>query len=94
MSRPTVPHHGPVGAECPLECLLTVPLSLTSYNRLKWNCDQEPGSVGDVVALYTRGGLSGVRGLGPKRITEIAAVLVLAGFDLSVHADPAQSRSA
>jgi hypothetical protein len=95
MTRPTVPHHGPVRADCPLECLLTGPLSLSlmSYNRLRWNSHPPPGTVGDLVSLYRRDELRGIRGLGPKRVTEIAAALVLNGFDLAAHAGIAQTGS-
>jgi hypothetical protein len=83
--RTAVPHHGPVTAGCPVECLLTV-LSLYSFNPLA-RADGapfgEPCTVGEVVALYARRRLSEIRGLGPRRISEIEAALVLAGLDLT-----------
>ena len=82
-----VPHHGPVTPECPVECLLTV-LSMNSFNALT-RADgapfAEPRTVGDVVDLYTRRRLRQIRGLGPRRISEIEAALVLAGLNLADH---------
>jgi len=80
MPRPTVPHHGPVTRDCPLACLLTV-LSLNSYNPLLW-ADPRPGTVGDVLDLFTRHQLGGIRGIGPRRTSEIEAALVLAGLNV------------
>jgi hypothetical protein len=85
--RTSVPHHGPVSPDCPVECLLTV-LSLTSFNPLTRACDAPSGpprTVGDVMDLYTRRQLRTIRGLGPRRISEIEAALVLAGLDLTGH---------
>ena len=82
-----VPHHGPVTLECPVECLLTV-LSLNSFNSLTRAYDApfgEPRTVGDVVDLYTRRQLRKIRGIGPRRISEIEAALVLAGLNLADH---------
>jgi hypothetical protein len=83
--RAAVPHHGPVTPVCPVECLLTV-LSLNSFNPLT-RADGapfgEPCTVGDVVQLHTQRQLRKIRGLGPRRISEIEAALVLAGLDLT-----------
>jgi hypothetical protein len=82
-----VPHHGPVTPECPVECLLTV-LSMNSFNPLTRAHDApfaEPRTVGDVVDLYTRRQLRKIRGLGPRRLSEIEAALVLAGLNLAAH---------
>jgi hypothetical protein len=85
--RSRVPHHGPVTRDCPVECLLTV-LSMNSFNALT-RADgapfAEPRTVGDVVDLYTRRRLRQIRGLGPRRISEIEAALVLAGLNLADH---------
>ena len=85
--RGRVPHHGPVTRDCPVECLLTV-LSMNSFNALT-RADgapfAEPRTVGDVVDLYTRRQLRKIRGLGPRRISEIEAALVLAGLNLADH---------
>jgi hypothetical protein len=45
----------------------------------------EPRTVGDVVGLYTRRQLRKIRGIGPRRVSEIEAALVLAGLDLAGH---------
>jgi hypothetical protein len=83
--RAAVPHHGPVAPGCPVECLLTV-LSVGSFNPLA-RADgapfDEPCTVGDVVDLYARRQLRKIRGLGPRRISEIEAALVLARLDLT-----------
>jgi hypothetical protein len=82
-----VPHHGPVTPECPVECLLTV-LSMNSFNPLTRAHDApfaEPRTVGDVIDLYTRRQLRKIRGLGPRRLSEIEAALVLAGLNLAGH---------
>ena len=85
--RTEVPHHGPVRPDCPVECLLSV-LSLHSFNPLSWAEDapfDPPRTVGDVVDLYTRHQLRMIRGLGPRRVSEIEAALVLAGLNLAGH---------
>jgi hypothetical protein len=82
-----VPHHGPVTPDCPVECLLTV-LSLNSFNPLTRAYDApfaEPRTVGDVMDLYTCRQLRKIRGLGPRRVSEIEAALVLAGLNLAGH---------
>jgi hypothetical protein len=85
--RGKVPHHGPVTPECPVECLLTV-LSLNSFNPLTRAYDapfDEPRTVGDVMDLCTRRQLRKIRGVGPRRVSEIEAALVLAGLNLARH---------
>jgi hypothetical protein len=82
-----VPHHGPVTFGCPVECLLTV-LSLNSFNPLTRAYDApfaEPRTVGDVMDLVTCRELRKIRGIGPRRISEIEAALVLAGLNLAGH---------
>jgi hypothetical protein len=82
-----VPHHGPVAPECPVECLLTV-LSLNSFNPLTRAYDApfgEPRTVGDVMDLYTSRQLRKIRGIDPRRVSEIEAALVLAGLNLAGH---------
>jgi hypothetical protein len=85
----TVPHHGPVSRDCPVECLLTV-LSVKSFNPLARAYDapfDPPSTVGDVLGLYTSGQLREIQGLGRRRISEIEAALVLAGFDITAGPD-------
>jgi hypothetical protein len=80
-----VPHHGPVSPDCPIECLCTV-LSMATFNPLARAYDapfDPPGTVGDVIGLYTGGQLREIRGLGRRRISEIEVALVLAGFDIT-----------
>jgi hypothetical protein len=87
VSRGRGPHHGPVTPDCPVECLLTV-LALNSFNPLARAYDapfDEPRTVGDVMDLYTRRQLRKIRGLGPRRVSEIEAALVLAGLNLASH---------
>jgi hypothetical protein len=82
-----VPHHGQVTPDCPVECLLTV-LSLKSFNPLTRAYDApfaEPRTVGDVMDLYTRRQLRKIRGIGPRRVSEIEAALVPAGLNLARH---------
>jgi hypothetical protein len=92
-----VPHHGPVTRDCPVECLLTV-LSFRSFNPLARAHDapfDEPRTVGDVVDLYTRRQLRKIRGIGPRRVSEIEAALVLAGLNLAGHQErPRAGRTA
>ena len=85
--RAAVPHHGPVSPDCPVECLLTV-LSLGSFNPLTRAYDapfDPPRTVGDVIDLHARRMLRKIRGLGPRKISEIEAALVFAGLDLTGH---------
>ena len=75
------------GQSCPVECLLTV-LSRMSFNPLTRAYEapfDEPRTVGDVMDLYARRQLRNIRGLGPRRISEIEAALVLAGLELTQH---------
>jgi AraC-like DNA-binding protein len=84
------PHHGPVRQDCPLECLQAV-LSQAAYRPLalaQGTLLPPPRTVGDVIGLYARRDLRDIRGLGPRRISEIEAALILAGFDLSVCLPP------
>jgi hypothetical protein len=76
----TVAHRGPIEPGCPLECLRTV-VSLMAWNRLKWELDS-PRTVGQVLELYRQGKLGDIRGLGPRRISEIGTALVFAGLDI------------
>jgi hypothetical protein len=92
-----VPHHGPVTRDCPVECLLTV-LSFRSFNPLARAYDApfaEPRTVADVMDLYTRRQLRKIRGIGPRRVSEIEAALVLAGLNLAGHQErPRAGRTA
>jgi hypothetical protein len=84
LQKGVVPHHGPVSPDCPVECLLVV-LSRMSFNRLA-RAERAPfpppHTVGDVMSLYARGDLRRIGGLGPRRLSEIEAGMVLAGLNL------------
>ncbi len=85
--RSGMPHHGPVTPGCPVECLLSV-LSPASFNPLAYAHDapfDPPRTVGDVMDLYSRRQLRKIRGIGPRRVSEIEAALVLAGLNLASH---------
>jgi hypothetical protein len=88
MMRPgAVPHHGAISPDCPVECLRVV-LSLATFNALARAYDapfDPPGTVGDVIELYTSGRLPEIRGLGRRRMSEIEAILVFAGLDVTEH---------
>jgi hypothetical protein len=95
LRRGEVPHHGPVGPDCPVDCLRPV-LSLMALHPLARAYDapfEPPRTVGDVIGLYTGDRLREIRGLGARRISEIEAALVLAGLDITT-ANPATSRGA
>jgi hypothetical protein len=85
------PHHGPVTRDCPVECMLTA-LSRRAFNRLTRLCHHEPfdapRTVGDVADLSIRRRLAGINGLGPRHVSEIEAVLVLTGIDVTGHPQP------
>jgi len=84
MGPRTVPHHGPVSPSCLIDCLTPV-LSLMSFNPLARAYDapfDPPRTVGDVLDLYWQDQLDKINGLGPRRISEIEAALVLAGLDI------------
>ena len=82
-----VPHHGPVTRDCPVECLLTV-FPFHSFNPLTRAYDapfDERRTVADVMDLCARRQLRKIRGVGPRRGSEIEAALVLAGLNLAGH---------
>jgi hypothetical protein len=85
--RREVPHHGPAHRDCQVECRLSV-LSMRTLNPLTRAYDApfaEPRTVGDVVDPCTRRQLRKIRGLGPRRVSEIEAALVLASLNLAGH---------
>ena len=73
-------HDGPVEPGCPLGCLRTV-VSAMALNRLEQVLDG-PQTVGQVLDLYRQGKLGDIRGLGPKRVSEIGTALAFAGLDI------------
>lgn len=88
ITRPgAVPHHGPISADCPVECLRAI-LPLKSFNPLARAYDapfDPPGTVGDVIELCRGGRLREIRGIGRRHTSEIEAVLVFAGLDITAH---------
>lgn len=88
-----MPHHGLISRDCPVACLLTV-LSRKAWNPLtrasSAPCDS-PETVGDVLDMRARHQLGDILGLGPRRIGEIEAALVLAGLDLIAPAHMEES---
>lgn len=77
--RGMVPHHGPISAQCPVQCLLTV-LSMSSLLPLAraW----PPLTVGGVLELQAAGRLAEVDRIGRRRLGEIETALVFAGLPL------------
>jgi hypothetical protein len=72
-------------AACPVDCLAAV-LSTATFHTLVRAEDapfEPPGTVGQVVELLRAGRLGQVFGLGPRRLGEIQAGLVLAGLVVS-----------
>jgi hypothetical protein len=81
-ARPS--HDGQVTEVCPVACLLTV-MSRKTWLPLSrgWSwLSGPPETVGDVLDLYRNDLLGGIWNLGRRRVGEIEAALVLAGFDL------------
>jgi hypothetical protein len=85
-------HHGPITAECPVACLLSVlgrkawlPLS-----RAQGASYEPPQTVGDVLDRYVHRELGESWNLGKRRIAEIETALIFGGFDLSAirHSRP------
>jgi hypothetical protein len=69
---------------CPVDCLKAV-LSKAAFHPLA-RADRAPfdppATVGQVVDLWRAGRLGQIGDLGPRRLGEIEAALVVAGFDL------------
>lgn len=70
--------HEGVTEECPISCLR---LSTRAHNALTYD-PSNPKTIGDVLRLLERRQIQDIRGLGPQRIDEITAALVLAGFSI------------
>jgi hypothetical protein len=65
---------------CSVNCLRSL-LSAQSVNPLRYNTGT--ATVADVARLCRQHQLGDIRNLGPRRISEIRAVLILAGFDMT-----------
>lgn len=81
---------------CPIDCLRMV-LSTATFHALA-RAEQAPfdppATAGQVLHLWHTGRLGLAFGLGPRRLGEITAGLVLAGFDLDDATGPAPGQSA
>lgn len=79
-------------AACPIDCLRVV-LSTAAFHvlaRAEGAPFPPPVTVEEVLGLRRAGQLSLVAGLGPRRLGEIEAGLVLAGFALGDATPPAR----
>ncbi len=82
-------HADTIMAGCPVDCLKAV-LSRMAFNPLAraYRAPFEPPrTVGDVAELYWCRQLDQIHGLGPRRIGEIEASLIVAGL-ASGHTHP------
>jgi hypothetical protein len=82
--------------DCPVDCLRTV-LGTAAFHflaRAERAPFPAPVTVGQVVDLWRAGQLGLAAGLGPRRLGEIEAGLVLAGFPLTGGRPQAQGRPA
>jgi hypothetical protein len=77
---------------CPVECLRAVLGTATFHAlaRAESAPFSPPATAGQVLELWRAGRLGLAAGLGPRRLGEIHAGLVLAGFSLPEAARPAQ----
>lgn len=78
--------HGPhaITPDCPVDCLKAV-LSLNAFNPLARAYEapfDPPEKVGDVLKLHRENLLGQIVGLGRRRVGEIEAGLVFAGFSI------------
>jgi hypothetical protein len=69
-----------ISPRCSVNCLRPL-LSAQSANPLRYNTGT--ATVADVARLCRQHQLGNIRNLGPRRISEIRAVLILAGFDMT-----------
>jgi hypothetical protein len=77
---------------CPIDCLEVVLSTATFHTlvRAEYAPFDPPATVGQVLKMLRAGRLGQVCGLGPRRLGEIRASLVLAGLDLSDDTPPAK----
>ena len=78
---------------CPVDCLRMVLGTATFHAlaRAEGAPFGPPATAGQVLELWRAGRLGLAAGLGPRRLGEIQAGLVLAGFSLTEAARPARS---
>lgn len=87
-------HHGEIGPDCPVACLLTV-MSRKAWlplTRARGPVGAPPETVGDVLKMHARSQFRDIWGLGPRRTGEIETALIFAGFDLTASQHSAGSR--
>lgn len=79
---------------CPVDCLEVVLSTATFHTlaRAERAPFDPPATVGQVLELLRAGRLGQVFGLGPRRLGEIQAGIVLAGLALSEDGPPAAGR--
>jgi hypothetical protein len=76
----------PISLDCPIDCLRVV-LPARALNPVCQLRPTAPQTVGDLVEICLRGGLNGIRNLGPRGVTEINDALTAAGL-LHEHSRP------
>jgi hypothetical protein len=81
-------------SSCPVDCLRAVLCTATLHALIRAERApfSSPATVGHVLDLLREERLGLAAGLGPRRIGEIRAGLVLAGLDITGCAPPANSR--
>jgi hypothetical protein len=69
---------------CPVDCLETVlsAATISTLIRAEYAPLDTPATIGQLLGLLRAGRLGRVPGIGPRRLGEIRAGLVLAGLDL------------
>jgi len=90
--RPATADGHPISRDCPIDCLRAV-LPARAVNPVCQLWPAAPRTVGDLVEICLRGGLNGIRNLGPRGIAEIKDALTAAGL-LHVHSRPGHRRAA
>jgi hypothetical protein len=89
-----------ITSTCPVDCLRPMLATAAAFNLLAraWGAPFDPpATAGDVADLYQQRRLSQIRGLGPRRHSEIGHGLRLAGLisaQSSSHPEPAPSPAA
>jgi hypothetical protein len=76
----------PVSRECPIACLRAV-VPARALNRVYQLRPAAPRTIGELADICVRGGLDGIRNLGPSGIAEINGALTAAGL-LHEHSRP------
>jgi hypothetical protein len=77
MTQPRVEPQ-PIRLDCPIACLRFTPHIARVLERHR----EAPITVSDLLDLVSTGALTDMKGLGPRRVARIKAVLAQAGFDV------------